>query len=437
MGFWSKYFRRADNEQKQGNVWERWVELLEHGARSKAGAYVTWEKSLQVSTVLCCARVIAEGLSQVPLKVYRESDDGRERQPARDHAIYDLLYRRPNPWQTSFEWRETTAIHDVLAGNGFSYINRFRGQAAELVPFAPNVVRVKRPSRGAGIVAYEASIDGETKTFAPADILHTRGPSWDSYCGLDAVKQAREAIGLAMATEETHSRFHQNGAKPAGVLSVEGVLTPLQHEQLQAFVKKTAGAGAGLPMIVDHSAKWMAQSMSGVDAQHIETRLHQVREICAFMRVMPLMVGYTDKASTYASAEQFFLAHIVHTMSPWYQRWEQRFDVQLLTEQDRRAGYYVKFNEAALLRGAMKDTAEFLGNLVTKGIITVNEARAKLEYNALDGGDELMKPANIVGKQPDEKPADPAEDPSTPPKADDEQDANKGARRAPHDHSVH
>lgn len=431
MGFWSRYFRRADGEQKQRqSVYERWVELLEFGAKSKSGAYVTWDRALQVSTVLCCARVIAEGLSQVPLKLYRENDDGTERFPARDHPLYDVLYRSPNSWQTSFEWRETTAIHNVLAGNGYSFINRYRGTVAELVPFMPSAVRPKR--NGGGITAYDVSIDGETRTFAPAEILHTRGPSWDAYCGIDAVRAAREAIGLAMATEETHARFHQNGAKPAGVLSVEGTLTPQQHEQLQAFIAKTSGPGVGLPLIVDHAAKWMAQSMSGVDAQHIETRLHQVREICAFMRVMPLMVGYTDKASTYASAEQFFLAHIVHTMSPWYQRWEQRFDAQLLSEEDRRGGHYFKFNEAALLRGAMKDTAEFLGNLVTRGIITVNEARAKLEYNALDGGDDLMTPANIVGKQPEAP-----DDPAAPPKVDDDEENTKGARRAPHDHSVH
>jgi hypothetical protein len=33
------------------------------------------------------------------------------------------------------------------------------------------------------------------------------------------------------------------------------------------------------------------------------------------MRVMPIMVGHSDKAATYASAEQMFLAHVVHTLS--------------------------------------------------------------------------------------------------------------------------
>ena len=42
--------------------------------------------------------------------------------------------------------------------------------------------------------------------------------------------------------------------------------------------------------------------MTGVDQQLIETRKHQIEEICRAFRVMPIMVGFSDKAATYASA---------------------------------------------------------------------------------------------------------------------------------------
>ena len=42
--------------------------------------------------------------------------------------------------------------------------------------------------------------------------------------GLEAVALAREAIGLAMATEEQHARMHKNGVQTSGVYSVEGSL---------------------------------------------------------------------------------------------------------------------------------------------------------------------------------------------------------------------
>jgi predicted Ser/Thr protein kinase len=58
---------------------------------------------------------------------------------------------------------------------------------------------------------------------------------------------------------------------------------------------------------------------------------------------------------------------------------------------DARAGYYPKFNERALLRGSMKDQAEFLSKLSGAGgapqIIEQNEARGWLDLpEHADGG---------------------------------------------------
>src|SRR5690606_19860613 len=78
--------------------------LMTGGYETRAGANVTVETALQVTAVLACVRVIAEGVAQIPLKVYRRTDDRREE--ARDLDIYKLLTRRPNAWQTAFEFRE-------------------------------------------------------------------------------------------------------------------------------------------------------------------------------------------------------------------------------------------------------------------------------------------------------------------------------------------
>jgi phage portal protein BeeE len=61
-------------------------------------------------------------------------------------------------------------------------------------------------------------------TLEPQDVWHIKGPSWCAYQGLDSVNLARNAIGLSMATEESQAKFHQNGAKPSGVYSIDGTL---------------------------------------------------------------------------------------------------------------------------------------------------------------------------------------------------------------------
>jgi phage portal protein BeeE len=84
---------------------------------------------------------------------------------------------------------------------------------------------------------------------------------------------------------------------------------------------------------------------------------------------------------------------------PWYARIEQSADVALLTDEDLDAGYYTKFRERALLRGAMKDHAEYLTKLKNAGIISANEARWELDRNPVAGGDELSV-ASAAPKEP-------------------------------------
>jgi len=138
--------------------------------------------------------------------------------------------------------------------------------------------------------------------------------------------------------------------------------------------------------------------MNGVDSQHLETRRFQIEEVCRAFRVMPIMIGHPDKTATYASAEQMFLAHVVHTLSPWYERIEQSADVNLLTKEEQDAGYYVKHLTNALMRGAAKDRAQFYWQMRQMGAINADEIRAFEEMNPRedDGGKEFWTPGNMT-----------------------------------------
>ena len=379
------------------------------GKLTATGKTVNVGTAIEVATVFACCRVIGEGIAQVPLKLMRESADGKSRVPAKEHRLYSKLAFKPNRWQTSFEYREMIAWHVVLTGNHFSFINRMAGQIIELFPFQPGQIKVIRDD--GGTLSYEATADDGSKKVYPAEaIWHVRGPSWNSWYGLEAVKLAREAIGLAMATEEAAGALHKNGVRPSGVYSVEGTLKDDGYKTLSDWIeKKIAGSGnTGKPLILDRSAKWMSTQMTGIDAQTLEMRRFQIEEICRFARVMPIMVGYSDKAATYASAEQMFLAHVVHTLAPWYQRLEQSIDANLLTDTDRKNGIYSNFVEEGLLRGSLRDTKDTILGYVNGGILTPNEGRAKLDVNPDSDpeSDKLRIPANIVGAASDQSKGD-------------------------------
>lgn len=402
MGFWRGLAARflRDEVKEMTSSLELFREI--YGAPpSKSGATVTAQSALEVSTVLACCRSIANGVAQVPFRLYLDAGSGRSL--AKEHPLFRVLYRRPNPWQTSFEFRETVMFHILLTGNAFVFVNRvgIARTVRELIPIEPGRVTVKQLTGGA--LEYTViNAQGVRQVFGSDAIWHLRGPSWNSWMGLESTRLAREAIGLSVALEQGQAEFQKNGAKTTGLYSVKSKLSPEKYALLRAWFDGEEGAGRApyKPLIVDDDASYTPFTMTGVDQQLIETRKHQIEEICREFGVMPIMVGHADKTATYASAEQMFLAHVIHTLSPWYERIEQSADVNLLSEGELADGYYSKFTPNALMRGAANDRANFyakaLGAGGTKGWMTQNDVRGfeDMDRDPDPEADKLPQPTN-------------------------------------------
>ena len=410
MGF----LARAVAEQKAADPLALWAEMMRAGRSSKAGQLVNLDNAIKVSALFGCLKVLSQGVAQVPFKLFREQEVGGLTKilPARDHRLYDLMATQPNDWQTSFEFREQLVLHAGL-GNAYVWKSRVLSGYAELILLNPGRMIVEQASEFVAPIYKYSLSDGKVLQFTADQIWHVRGPSWSGFAGLDVLQIAREALGLSMATEESHAKLHAKGVRPSGTYSIDGTLGKEQYKELKAWVMaESAGAeNASAPMILDRGAKWLASAMTGVDAQHLETRRLQIEEVCRFMGVSPHKIYSSDKTSTYASAEQFNIQHVVDSLGPWYARIEQSADVNLLTKQERNKGYYFKFLAAGLLRGAMKDQGEFfakmLGSGGTRQVMTQDEIRQLLEFNPM-GGDaaKLHEPmSSQTPAKPEPEPA--------------------------------
>lgn len=368
------------------------------GGAKVAGVTVTEKTALQVSAVLACVKAIADGCATPRLHVYREllDDDGRaKRQRATNIPEYRLLARRPNEWQTSFEWRREMTAHAALCGTGLSLkVKAGNNRVSELIPVMPGQWDVRRLSR------YELRYRvwdefGTIGEFSPDQLFLLHNLQWDWHKSLNYVMLARNAVGLAMASETSQAAMHKNGLRGNGTYSVEGTLSLEQYERITATLKRRAGSeNAGLPLILDRSAKWLPATMSGVDAQHVETRRLQVEEVCRAFGVFPIMVGHSDKAATFASSEAFFAAHLIHTLTPWHTAWTQRIDEMLL---DGSGPLYAEFDTRYMTAGSLKDRAQWNRSMVETGIYTRNEVRDNEGLDPLDGLDQPLTPMNMTG----------------------------------------
>ena len=389
---------------------EQLLAVIASGMTARTGVTVTPSRALECVTVLACVRAIAEGIAMPPVKLYRETASGRELM--KDDPRHRLVARRPNAWQTPMEFRETLVMHAVLCGGGFAYINRTGDNVArELLPLQPGRVRPVQSADGRSIAFEIRRPDGSSETVAADRVLHLRGPSWDSVAGLPAVKLAREAIGLSIGAEQVAANQFGQGVTPSGVIEATGGLSPDGMQVLRDEVQRFYGGieKAGTALILDAGMAFKELVADNEKRQFLETRKWQVEEICRALRVYPVVIGFSDKAATFASVEQFTLMHVVHTLGPWFTRLEQALGRDLLGPDD--GDLYFRFSVAALLRGDSKTRGEFYTKLFNMAAINPNEIRELEEMAPYDGGDRFYWPVNMAPADPD---ADPPVDPDAP-----------------------
>lgn len=391
-------------ERKVAGASDLTWEAIYGGPTSKTGASVNVTTALRVSTVLGCCRVVAEDVSKVPLGLFQDLADGSKRR-ALDHSLHEVLARTPNPWMTSMEFRETLCYHASLTHGGFAFINRVGSEVRELIPLMPQnvVVKLLRGSFSGLEVAYEVSdAAGRIATLTGAEVFRVRGPSWNGWSGLELVREAAEAVGLAISIEETQARLHANGVQGGGILSTDQKLNKDAIDRIRGQFSDSYGSASQFKTkVLDAGLKFQSMMMSGVDAQHLETRKHQVEEICRFFRVNPVKIFAGDKSSTYASVEQFSISHVVDTLLPWFTRWEQALDRSLLTREDRAKGFYTHHTVQGLLRGDSAARSAFYKAGINDGWMTRNEARKFEELDPIAELEKPLKPLNMETVEPD------------------------------------
>lgn len=373
---------------------------------STSGKAVTERSAMQMTAVYSCVRILAEAIAGLPLHLYRYTPDG-SKVKAVDHPLYLLLHDEPNPEMSSFVFRETLMTHLLLWGNAYAQIIRNgKGEVVALYPLMPNRMSVDRDEHGQLYYTYTRASDeaktmtGTTVLLPPSDVLHIPGLGFDGLVGYSPIAMAKNAIGLAIATEEYGAKFFANGAAPSGVLEHPGTIKDPSRVR-EAWMSQFGGsANSGKVAVLEEGMKYTPISISPEQAQFLETRKFQINEIARIFRVPPHMVGDLEKSS-FSNIEQQSLEFVKYTLDPWVIRWEQSIQRALLRPEEKKR-YFAKFNVEGLLRGDYQSRMNGYAVARQNGWMSANDIR---ELENLDripaeaGGDLYLVNGNMLPMQ--------------------------------------
>lgn len=399
MGLFSGLFRSRDKPQNRttGSSYAFFM------GGSTAGKAVNERSAMQMTAVYACVRILSEAIAGLPLHLYEYGYDG-SKEKAVEHPLYFLLHDEPNKEMTSFVFRETLMTHLLLWGNAYAQVIRNgKGEVIALYPLMPNRMEVNRTDKGQLYYQYTTSsddaptVEGSTAVLMPEDVLHIPGLGFDGLVGYSPIAMAKNAIGLAIATEEYGAKFFANGAAPSGVLEHPGTIKDPQRVR-DAWMSQFSGSrNAGKVAVLEEGMKYTPISISPEQAQFLETRKFQINEIARIFRVPPHMVGDLEKSS-FSNIEQQSLEFVKYTLDPWVIRWEQSLQRTLLSSEEKKR-YYFKFNLEGLLRGDYASRMTGYATARQNGWMSANDIR---ELENLDripaelGGDLYLINGNML-----------------------------------------
>ena len=368
-----------------------------------AGKAVTEQSAMQLTAVYSCVRILSEAIAGLPLHLYRYTEDGGK-EKALEHPLYPLLHDEPNPEMASFNFRETLMSHLLVWGNAFAQVIRNgKGEIVALYPLMPNRMKVDRDDAGRLYYSYQMAdsdaptMKNGTVILKPSDVLHIPGLGFDGLVGYSPIAMAKNAIGMALATEEYGAKFFANGATPGGLLEYPGTVKDPDRVR-DSWNRGFSGTqNAGKVAILEEGMKYTPISIAPEQAQFLETRKFQINEIARIFRIPPHMIGDLDKSS-FSNIEQQSLEFVKYTLDPWVVRWEQALSRSLFTPEEKKR-YFFKFNVEGLLRGDYQSRMNGYAVARQNGWMSANDIRELENLDRIpaeDGGDLYLINGNML-----------------------------------------
>jgi HK97 family phage portal protein len=348
----------------------------------------------QNAIAFACIHKIKQGVSG--FEVYVQDSKGGI---VENHPALNAL-KRPNAITTQKDLIGSLVANLMISGNAYLYNSLVdesfnpRKPALSIFSLVPDAITVE-----AGTVLPNAYImGGDTKNHRyPVDrltgkcaIMHIKdfNPT-DMYFGQSRLKAAARAIDRFNEAEQWNYSLVKNGAKPTGLLKAgEGLTTEQFQEKVEEI--KRHWEGSNTVKLVDAGFEWQQMSLSPLDMDFRESQIMAARYIANVFGV-PSQLLNIPESQTFSNYEQASLSFWQDTVIPIAEEVYSKLGMWLFSMYENSEGLELKINldKVSALDVIRRERAERYTGLVGGGIVTINEARSELDYEDIEGGNEL------------------------------------------------
>jgi len=381
--------------------------------------------------------VIAEDAASVPLKLVRESTDGKSHTEVRNHPAIKL-FQHINSTETPFNYWVGVYKDLLTFGNHYDWMELDDDPAGEEDPVSLYRLRAHetRPvPDGKDIVrSYEwETADGIVQKYRLEEVLHFRTANiWDPYVGMSPLDRLRGSIVLTRQMLRWNYNRFVNDISAGIIFFTEGdFLTDEELDNQKEYIKtRFSGVEKTRDPLVLAGDKWdikVLERPSDDDIQFLNG-LRWLRAEAAMVLAVPpsKLMDYSD--SFRSNSKEMDLTYWEDTIQSWHRLVLDVLNTIFLPRYyggQQRLKFVYDYSGVAALAISEFDSAQVQEILHREGLITANEARQALGRDASDDpmADKLLHNGQPLGKSPN--PGNTAKPSATGPKKPDPEEDGK------------
>lgn len=339
---------------------------------------------------------LAEEVSKLEPELYKVVLKGGKYElvEVETHPLLDLLDKF-NDTTTQSDGFYLTEAHLDLTGDSFWYLE---GGANGAIPTAIYLLQpdgVELVIDGAGEVTaykYKITVNGKTTetTYEPGEILHIKIPNpANQYRGHSVVEGIATSLDIDTNMLQATTSFYGNGMMAQFMLTTDNKLTQDQLKKLKAEMKAAYGGSKNFfkVPIFGGGIKPETVQMNSRDAQQIDQQAWLRDKIMAAFKNTKASLGITEDVNR-ANAESTLLNWKQSTIKPKMCRIVDALNEYLVV---RYGENLVLGFEDPVPEDMTRKVADSKA-LYDSGIITQDEAREMVDFDALGGDNSDTKP---------------------------------------------
>lgn len=364
-----------------------------------SGFNPTYERAKNCSTVFSCVRLLSDAIASLPLKLYTESEDGKNKTLAKELSLYHVLSTAPTPWlDKSIYWKFNINCL-LLRGIFASHITRNpKGECTGLIPINPMNINIEdiKLTKSGDLIFPISDGKGTVREYKHTDLFFCFYETLDGIKPVSPLQFSKQTLNLADSAEKYGVDTLKKGAVLPGYYSTDKTLSKEAYERLKKDLGENAiGDNSGRAPLLEESLKYNTVSMTAEDMQMLETRRYQKEEICGIFGVPPHLIGDVAQAKGWSTMEQTMTEFLQLSLVPLITRIENAITTRLIPERSQ-GQTFAKFAVDGLLRGDITARTNFYRAMGQSGALSPNEIRQKEELNPIPGGDKYYIPANMI-----------------------------------------